>query len=369
MITKIYIDNFRCLSNFKIAPQQLQLWLGDNGSGKSSVLDALQGLQRVLSGGMVADFFHASSLTAWDKRRKQHFSVALEDQGERFEYELVIEYPSLATPAMIAREELRWREQTVYSFDGREAHLYRIDPQSQRVEEWTSFPQLPMRSGLTFLGERDDTWPIAKFRSIVAKWLFIQPVPTTMKQFAERESRSLDRLGDNFAQWYRHLLQESPKVVHRAWNQIGSVLPGFEELSMQESGEARRLKAAFAVGANSYAFDFSDLSDGQRQLIVLYTLLEALRAGIFSTMFLDEPDNNVSLREIQPWAYLLQEVCDDTDCQALVISHHPELVNLLVRGDELWFSRPKGEQVQTRQYPITPGLTAAETMARGWDDE
>ena len=42
MIKEIYIDNFRCFSNFRINPGKFQLWLGKNGSGKTSVLEALK---------------------------------------------------------------------------------------------------------------------------------------------------------------------------------------------------------------------------------------------------------------------------------------------------------------------------------------
>ena len=42
MLTEIYIDNFRCLTNFRINPGDFHLWLGDNGSGKISVMDALR---------------------------------------------------------------------------------------------------------------------------------------------------------------------------------------------------------------------------------------------------------------------------------------------------------------------------------------
>ena len=138
---------------------------------------------------------------------------------------------------------------------------------------------------------------------------------------------------------------------------------------MKDSGEARRLKAAFSINEMSHDFDFSELSDGQRQLIVLYTVLEALRAGLFTTLIIDEPDNYVSLREIQPWIEALSEICDDLGRQAIVISHHPEVVNRMARGDELWFHRTEGGHVQTAAYPSVPGLTPAETMARGWDHE
>jgi len=41
MLTRLYIDNFRCFVNFEYRPARKQLILGGNGSGKLSLLDAL----------------------------------------------------------------------------------------------------------------------------------------------------------------------------------------------------------------------------------------------------------------------------------------------------------------------------------------
>ena len=59
--------------------------------------------------------------------------------------------------------------------------------------------------------------------------------------------------------------------------------------------------SSFRIDNGEHSFDFTDLSDGQRQLIVLYTVLQSLKQNIFSVLLIDEPDNFVSLREIQPW--------------------------------------------------------------------
>ena len=48
MIKEIYIDNFKCLVNFRINPKTFQLWLGDNGVGKTTVLDALRSITPAL---------------------------------------------------------------------------------------------------------------------------------------------------------------------------------------------------------------------------------------------------------------------------------------------------------------------------------
>jgi recombinational DNA repair ATPase RecF len=41
MLTRLYIDNFRCFVNFEYRPARRQLIVGRNGSGKSSLLDVL----------------------------------------------------------------------------------------------------------------------------------------------------------------------------------------------------------------------------------------------------------------------------------------------------------------------------------------
>jgi AAA15 family ATPase/GTPase len=48
MLTRIYIDNFKCFVNFEYKPAQRQLILGSNGAGKSSLLDALLFLRRIV---------------------------------------------------------------------------------------------------------------------------------------------------------------------------------------------------------------------------------------------------------------------------------------------------------------------------------
>ena len=49
MITRLYVDNFRCLVNFELKFQDFTLLAGLNGSGKSSVLDVIYALQLLLS--------------------------------------------------------------------------------------------------------------------------------------------------------------------------------------------------------------------------------------------------------------------------------------------------------------------------------
>lgn len=368
MIREIYIDNFRCLVNFRIELTSFQLWLGSNGSGKSSVLDALRNIQRVLSGEKVGDIFSEASLTKWDKRRVQTFGVTLESAGESYAYRLEVEQQSNGDHCRIASETLKWKGQNFYRFDGREAHLFRINRNTGEAEEGATFSANWGRSMIPNIEERNDNHPLVQFRVLMGKCLLIQPVPLVVQQVAKDETRKLSRYAENFAPWYRHILQEHPGIGFKAGKLLAEVLPGFVELSLREIGDTRRLKATFRINGEDRVFEFAELSDGKRQLIILYTLLESLRAGIYSVIAVDEPDNFVSLREIEPWVAAIQEICEDTDGQGILISHHPEIINKMTDGTELWFSRPEGGLAVTTQFPTCEGLTPAETVARGWEN-
>jgi predicted ATPase len=373
MIRELYIDNFRCLVNFKIEPDRFQLWLGDNGSGKSSVLDALRSIQRVVNGDHISDVFPADSRTAWETRPLQSFRVVMPSGKGALRYDLSVDYRDAAKNKekrrRIARESLTWNDETFYLFDGGEAHLYGLDAATHRPEENARFSADEGRSVIPSVAEREDNYPLTLFREQVRQWLIVQPIPTAMSQYADTEARTLSRHAENFANWYWRLSLEKPGIGFKARDSIREVLPGFEELAFRDSGDSKKLRATFRIDNKDRVFDFADLSDGQRQIVVLYTLLEALRSGLHPVLFIDEPDNFVSLREIEPWLEELRDICDEENRQAILISHHPSIVNRMAHGGELWFSRREGAHVDTRPFPITEGLTPAETLERGWDDE
>ncbi len=177
MINEIYIDNFRCLTNFRIKPGDFQLWLGDNGSGKTSVMDAIRFVQRLMRGEHADDIFKRNSLTAWDTRKEQTFGFSLTIAGEVYKYELTIEYADQEDKQRIRREELNWKDSTFFLFDGQEAHLYHINRNTNTTEEGAVFPANQHRSVIPTIAQRDDNTPLIRFREELEKILLIHPVP------------------------------------------------------------------------------------------------------------------------------------------------------------------------------------------------
>ena len=369
MVTEIHIDNYKCLTDFPIEPEDFQLWLGDNGSGKSSILSALGGIQRLLHGDLIDDVFQVNSLTAWGNRDDQSFKIGMDIEGDKYEYLLILEYSRNLRKVRIKKEQLRWNKSVFFFFDGKDAHLFRINADTGKVEEGASFPADWSRSVIRTIAERTDNRPLIKFRESLDRWLIINPIPYAINQLSEKDNTSLSFHAENFAEWCSYLFQEEPAIGHKATKLLSMVLPGFEEVSLEKSGNVRRLMATFRVEKKDLKFEFKELSEGQRQLIVLYMLLEALRSGIYDSIFIDEPDNFVSLREIQPWINNMRDACEEEGRQSVIISHHPEIINTMGRGEELLFWRNEKGEVCKKKIPDYSDLLPAEIIARGWENE
>src|SRR5205823_1746413 len=153
------------------------------------------------------------------------------------------------------------------------------------------------------------------------------------------------------------------------------VIEGFVGLRLEDAGERRReIKVRMAPTTTNgecgreQEYLFEELSDGQRVLFGLYAVIQyALNAE--TTICFDEPDNFVSLREIDPWLQSVSERAAATRSQVLLISHHPELLNRLAFAQGLQLDRPGARQVRVRPFddPAATGLSPAELVARGWE--
>jgi ATPase subunit of ABC transporter with duplicated ATPase domains len=147
--------------------------------------------------------------------------------------------------------------------------------------------------------------------------------------------------------WYRYLLQ-----AHRDENVeflacVKDALSGFQTLRFSSDEDGRRkLRADFAAPrkkAVNYAI--SELSEGQRCLLALYMILRFLIAKAH-TVFIDEPDNFISLREIQPWLLAAEKAVEESHGQLILISHHPEILNQWALSHGLRFFREDNGHVR-----------------------
>ena len=105
-------------------------------------------------------------------------------------------------------------------------------------------------------------------------------------------------------------------------------------------------------------------------LVALYSILHGAIAAD-TTICIDEPDNFVSLREIQPWLIELTDRAADAGCQWMMISHHPEVTDHLAADCGHWFHRVGTGPVRVRPFECDKeGLfRPSEVIAQGMVSE
>jgi predicted ATPase len=176
----------------------------------------------------------------------------------------------------------------------------------------------------------------------------------------------------NLAPWYRHLLQTEPENNARFLTTLKDTLTGFQSMRFSAGDDGiRKLRMLFdAPQKDGATFSIAELSEGQRMLIGLYMVLYFVIAK-GQTVIIDEPDDFLSLHEIQPWLLAAEDAVEESKGQLILISHHPEILNYWAREYGVLFSREENGHVRTKPYRevAETGLDPAETIARGWENE
>ncbi|MBN2581238.1 MAG: ATP-binding protein [Pirellulales bacterium] len=381
MITRIFIDNYKCFTNFECQIGSLQLLVGDNGTGKTSLFEVIYILRKFLTQRIQSiDAFSPSSLTAWDKRSIQTFELEIDGNAGKYLYRIVIEQDERHHRNRIKSEELKYNKLYLYQYDGSDAHLFHDDgkPGPTFPFDW-SYSMIPT------IPERDDNKKLSWFRQFLENIYIFWPDPRRMSAQSDSEISYPDCSLHQVVSWYRHLVQQETNFGARLEKLLKEVIDGLETIHLEKTSESsRELKFGFEFGtdavipqtvstvrditsSSSFSLSFNQLSDGQRNLIALYIiLLSSINSG--TTVCIDEPDNYVSLREIQPWTL---EICNrvrEKSGQCLIISHHPELINYMAAENGLDFFRDESGPVRIKPFEWTSEdvLTPAEHVARGW---
>jgi ATPase subunit of ABC transporter with duplicated ATPase domains len=372
MLTRLYVNNFRCFVNFECRFGSKQLLLGPNGVGKSSIFDVLSLLRDFSALGESAEGrFGGSSRTRWLNMDPQMFELDVTGNDGSYKYWLEVDSWGVESRPRVIREDMDFDGKPIFRSAGGEVHLF-----NDKHEKKVHYPFDWHRSALATITERQDNTKLSWFKRWLSGLLCISPDPRQMSAVASREARYPERDLANFAAWYRHHRQETGDYAYL--DDLREVIPGFSGMSLSEVGEGRReiivemtSRASDKFGA-AFKLAFRELSDGQRVLIGLYAALHfAFRSD--TTLCFDEPDNFVALREVQPWLDQIIEKVEDesSNTQVLIASHHPELLDRLAVEDGISLDRPDGLLTRAQPFrdPAETGLTPSSLISRGWDRE
>ncbi len=374
MITRVYANNFKCLVNFELSLESSSpLFLGANGAGKTTIFDLLFKVRElIIENRSVDSLFDDSTLTKWLNEERQQIEIDLQGDDGLYRYRLELERHRSRHLSRITEESLFCNGQPLFRFSieqqgdqpiGR-ARLY---TDSYTQEEGIPFAMNWSHSGLAMIHERPDNKKLTFFKQQILNWYVLQISPSSMGAVADCEATYPKRDLSNYASWLRYLVQENRRAVSLFEEILKEIIEDFELFHFAPAGDSKLLYVEFS---NQLKYRLNELSDGQKTLIALYTLLYSLPEG--SLLAIDEPENFLALPEIQPWLDRVHDLAEEKSLQVILISHHPRIINWLSLESGYWFSREKNRHIRVQRISANEaesGLPIAMLVERGWIDD
>lgn len=369
MIRRLYVDNFRSLVDFTWEPGAETLVLGYNGSGKTTVLDAIDIIRGWAWGWeRLPELLSREQLTRWSQLKFCLFELDVQTQTGLFRYQVEFEFWRRDEETSVRAESLHLGENLVFSRNG----------STVTVHNGESFPVanyvLPTNQSAVMSVFASDYPELAgAFLNALSFMIVARPMPPMMESEARRPDPRASHRFENFIAWYQNWAQQ--QKFSRAWDGLlNEVWEDFDYLELERLGrDTTGLNAVFKhpTGPNGeFKLEFQELSEGERMLIVQYALLAYQKAQTPTTIILDEPDNFVALSEIQPWLLRFLDERPEGG-QVILVSHNAEIIRTFGESNTVWFERRDHRSPTTLRYvkPDDTGLTLDERIRRGWIGE
>lgn len=368
----IQIQNYRALKDVTLgktlyereqdALPRLVTVIGANGSGKSSLLDAL---------GFLGDCLAEGAEAACDKAHRGGFEqIRTKGSTEPIKFEIRYRETLSSRPisyslfidcdihgrAQVVYERLRQRRKgqksgQPYSFlelshgqgyawsgtEGFEPNTGTGEPTLTHSEGSERIP-VKMKDrqvlGISTLGTLANHERVAAFRDFLTGWYLSYFVP----ELARKPNQSgadphLDRTGENLSRYMQFIQRKNPSGFKQALTRISSKIPGVLDIK-SETQKDKRLLLEFWMEGFPSPFYQQDVSDGTLKMLAYLLLMEDPEPA--PLIGIEEPENGLHHQLLSALAQEFREYAAlSRGPQLLITTHAPNFVDALT-PQEVW---------------------------------
>lgn len=335
MIKYFYVNNYKSFVNFKVEFDKIALLLGKNGSGKSNLFEVVSKLCRFINGDdatTVDKIFSYNSLTRWMKSNIQTFEFCIEEDQNEYIYSLEVIYSNTTYKCSINSEKIT-RNGSV---------LMTVADGIVTINDDMSLKSMGFLTGkeyssIRFAPDDEQHKFIRDFKSFIRRIIICTPDPKGMLSLVGDDSDRLEPDFSNIGSVCADLLQTLPEAFVELNSVMKEINPSYVMARIVPGAYNKSLCIEYLYKDVKCVFDFNDLSDGEKTIFSLYLLIFAYLKNGF-TLLMDEPDNYISLREIQAICMTIEEKVQDNG-QCILISHNGDVINYFTDQAGIWFER------------------------------
>lgn len=364
MLNYIKADNYCSLVNLKIDFASLNLLLGNNGVGKSTIFSLIAALRFFILGKADSSTaFGFQTLTRWQSVPLQSFEFSLTYKDIVYIYQLEIEFDVRDKKNRVKKEIVLCDGNLLFNAENGKALIYNDSYQKgpEVLVNW-------LYSGISSVYEKSDYTKLYDFKQAIDKIVVCHPLPFGYESsLSFVEQQSLDYSAGNITNVYMYIVQRNPEKMMELWQVLKDINPCFVRTYLNgDNGKELYFEYDHNGVKNSYAFN--EISDGERMLFILYFLVVMYFDDDYS-LLLDEPDNFISLPEVGQLVQFIQDRATDKN-QCVLISHHPNVIDFFAPSNGIWLERRSYGATTIATPPKSDcGLTYSEIISQGGMNE
>jgi predicted ATPase len=334
MLRVIEINNYKLFHDFKLKfSTGINLICGVNGSGKSALRELLFSLVNFLAMPEVSDHvahsieeaFPSDVFCKWSTQPSGFDDIVigleLGEEDEWYRYDLIVKYNLSEHKSMVQDESLTFHSQdgtqSIMTFTNEIIDILTDD------DKTLTFKYDRNMSGLG-TGSKNNS-RIKKFGSLISQIYALHFNPSLIASDFTSGLRSLGSQGENFSAWHFYNTINHSEKQEIIYNRCKYFIPGFVSINSPQKGDFYSWKIRVKFINKFYDIALQELSDGQKVLFALYSLLTNANDG--STIMIDEPENFLAPGELQPWLDAMNDAWEERDIQFILISHNSKTLN------------------------------------------
>lgn len=325
MIQRLYVHNFRCLENFELPIKEMPsaLLIGKNGSGKSTIVFALEILQSIGRGvNRVGKLVQSKDFARGRSDVPIRFEIEVLLKKKLYKYVLALELPEGFRELRVYEEQLIVAGNPIFSRNGAQVTLY-TSPQNHEAQFRVDWHLV----ALPLIQEQSETDPLHLFKTWLARTIILAPIPSLMTGDSNGETLEPTREGSNFAEWFTGLLSYYPAAYTQLEKYLRQVMPDIEDFVNESIGkDSKSMIVRFEEHNANLSVYFKNLSDGEKCFFLCAVVLAANKFYGPLFCFWDEPDNYLSLSEVGHFVTSLRRSFSSNSGQILITSHNSEAI-------------------------------------------